>query len=716
MSDQTTNPRARWFRSVIVLSGIGILVLAMARLLQNPELRASGFLLQFLILGTAAAVSRRFAIPLPGRGVASFVTGVAVASLLLHGWEFAVVVMSLGMIVGELSLRRLSVPDALANTGHLALATGLVGNLYDVVGGVSGAPAVQVENLVPLTCAIILLPVVVNSTFYLELSLASASAWVDAHLTLRWEAITALGGNALAVAWVGLLAAAAPLLQTLAVAVALLGLSWLVFWVVRTAVRADELRLVQGIADTVAAETNIQRTFGRIRELAGQLVPCENMGFARYDHASNEMVVVSDTAVAAGTRFDASLGVTGEAVRQGKPVVASVLSHSEIMLPLEEGFGSEILVPLFQNDRLVGAWSVRHANPTVFRSADAELLNLLAPQLALSLNVGSTIEPFARTSLETMAYVEQLSALSSAIQSSARAVAEGTRQAETEAARASREAERAVDLVERLIQGLRETARAGSETEETTATVAQTALEVHETSSRVTEQIGQVGSTIERGVAEVRHLREAANDVGDFAETIASIANQTNLLALNATIEASRTGAQGKGFAVVADEVRNLAEQSAEAARRMGRSAQEARGAIDRSARVLEDLGSQLSQLAEASQQWSGRLSQVMASAEATREAGRLVISLPRDNLGLAEETCRMLTEARSAADRSASEAAKVGAAASSQADLLQQLTRATSELTSLVRQLTRSTAILHDEPTTGSARVGFSEHARDKV
>ncbi len=54
----------------------------------------------------------------------------------------------------------------------------------------------------------------------------------------------------------------------------------------------------------------------------------------------------------------------------------------------------------------------------------------------------------------------------------------------------------------------------------------------------------------------------AANEIGDFTNTISDISGQINLLALNATIEAARAGEAGKGFAVVADEIKTLAEQT----------------------------------------------------------------------------------------------------------------------------------------------------------
>jgi methyl-accepting chemotaxis protein len=65
-------------------------------------------------------------------------------------------------------------------------------------------------------------------------------------------------------------------------------------------------------------------------------------------------------------------------------------------------------------------------------------------------------------------------------------------------------------------------------------------------------------------------LGDSSTQIGEIVVVIDTIARQTNLLALNAAIEAARAGDAGRGFAVVADEVRQLAEQSANSARKIG--------------------------------------------------------------------------------------------------------------------------------------------------
>ena len=58
------------------------------------------------------------------------------------------------------------------------------------------------------------------------------------------------------------------------------------------------------------------------------------------------------------------------------------------------------------------------------------------------------------------------------------------------------------------------------------------------------------------------------------------LATQSHVLSLNASIEAVRAGEAGKGFGVVAAEVRGLADQSGQAAARIGKLVQEIQSAI----------------------------------------------------------------------------------------------------------------------------------------
>src|SRR5216117_3676702 len=191
------------------------------------------------------------------------------------------------------------------------------GPMYERLGGLLGADALDATNLAPLAALLALLPVVVNATFYLELALGRSLAWVDAWLTARWETIVYACSAGLALAWLRLAHAGLGPVETFVAGAVLATATATSVYVVRLGVRADELALIQGLSQVIARDISLAKSFARIQELTRRLVPWEQMGFARYDSRTNQMELVADTAAGGRTsfRFDANAGLTGEAVR-----------------------------------------------------------------------------------------------------------------------------------------------------------------------------------------------------------------------------------------------------------------------------------------------------------------------------------------------------------------------------------------------------------------
>jgi len=656
--------------------------------------------LSAVALIAAAALGRRFGIPLPGNGFSSYVTGVMLYAILDRGWAFAAVIAPFAMLIGDLLLRRVPPRAALGNAAHLTTGCTLVGLLYGRLGGETGAAALSAANLGPLAAAIVLLPIVVNGTFYLDLALGQAIAWVDARLTLRWEAVVSLVSAALALAWFALAHGGLASGPAAALAAALAVATGGSVYVIRLGVHADELGLIQRLAQVIAADMSLSRSFARVQELTRQLVPWEQMGFARYDPRTRQMELLADTAAESGAtfRFDADAGLTGEAVRLHRAIVARSLARDQVVVPGRETPGSEMLVPLYHAGQLMGLWSVRHSDPAVYRDSDGELLELLAPQLALLLAIDGSLRPVTGASDQTTQYVQTLTATAEEIHASSQEVAASAQRASHGAGGAATLVAAAASEAGQLKTSAGELATAGDRTREAGSQMEKTAEKVRTGTQAAVRQLTDLGTTTEESAAEVRRLRDVAAQVEKFSETVGFIANQTNLLALNATIEAARAGVHGRGFAVVADEVHKLAEESGREARNVGKSVQDTRRALDRAAQLLERIRGDLAEVVQHSADWVQDLDRIAEAAAETARAGKRVAEVARASTDLASKITDTLGQARTAAQTSTQEAEAVAGAAAEQLRAIEDLAQGATELSVLADKLSQALRFMRGE------------------
>ena len=687
-------------RVIVSLAGLAAFGAGLVAFARGTATAGDNGVLAGLALVFAAAVARRYGIALPGNGFSSYVVGVMLFAILDRGWAFAAVVAPFAMVVGDVLLRRLPLRAALNNAGYLTVGTTLVGLMYERAGGQTGAAALTAGNLGLVALVIALLPVVVNGTVYLDLALSQTMAWVDARLTLRWETIIYLASAGLALGWLAFTRSKLPTGPGALIAAALILATLGSLYVMRLGVHADELRLVQRLAQAIAAEMTLSRSFSQVQQLTRQLVPWEQMGFARYDARERQMELLADTASQAGTafRFDADAGLTGEAVRLRRAVVAHGLAQDQVVLPGGETPGAEMLVPLYHAGQLVGLWSVRHSDPAMYRHSDGELLELLAPQLALMIAIEGSLRPVTGASDQTTQYVQTLTATTQEIHASSQEVAASAQRASDGAAQAAALVTTTAAEAQQLKDSATELATAGDRTREAGSQMEKTAEKVRAGTQSAVRQLTDLGATTEESAAEVRRLRDVAGQVEKFSETIGFVANQTNLLALNATIEAARAGVHGRGFAVVADEVHKLAEESGREARNVGKSVQDTRRALDRAAQLLERIRGDLGEVVQNSADWVKDLDRIAEAAAETARAGKHVAEVGRQSAELAARITQTLGQARSAAQTSTQEAEAVAAAASEQLRAIEDLAHGANELSALADKLSQALRFMRGE------------------
>jgi methyl-accepting chemotaxis protein/putative methionine-R-sulfoxide reductase with GAF domain len=687
-------------RALVVLGAAGAVAAAATALATGRAPLGAGVAPEIVVLAVVGALARRSGIPLPGNGFSSYILGVTAFAILDRGWPFGVLIAPAAMLTGDLALRRLHPSAALNNAAHVTAGSAVAGLAYARMGGATGPDALASANLLPLVALLVLLPCVVNGTFYLELALGRRLAWVDARLTARWESVVYVCSVGLALGWLALAHTSPGGTQMVVIGAVLAGATLASGSVIRRAVRADELALLQDLSQAIARDISLARTFQRIQELARRLVPWEQMGFARYDAGSNEMELVADTGASdrGRFRFDANAGLTGEAVRLRRPVVARALSAEQVVVPGREQPGSEVLVPLYHAGELVGLWSVRHSDPTMYRESDGDMLALLAPQLALMLAIEGSVQPVVGASDRATAYIQTLSATTEEIHASSEEVAASARRASAAAAQAASLVGALARDSAQLTEHAREVAAAGEQTRESGAQMEQTIEKIRLATQAAVRRLTDLGVTTEESAGEIRRLRDVAEQVEKFSETIGFIANQTNLLALNATIEAARAGVHGRGFAVVADEVHKLAEESGREARNVGKSAQDARRALDRAAQLLERVRSDLGDVVQRSTDWVQDLTRITDTASGTAVAGKRVADLAH---GITERAGRMsqsLEQAKTGVDSSTQETETVAAAAAEQLRAIEGLARGATELVALAQNLAKAVRFVRGE------------------
>jgi methyl-accepting chemotaxis protein len=677
--------RDQFLRASVDVGALGALAIVIA-----SSTYPSPFpVLEYVLLVAAAAATRRYGLALPGKGFSSLVLGVVLFALLRHGWGFAALVAPVGMLAGDLPLRRLRLRVAVANASHLTFGVAVVGFLYQAAGGSFGGSALAPPNVLPFLLLLVALPVVVNGTFYAELALSESPAWVDAGITLRWEAAVFLLSALLALGWVELVSRNLEPRLTVGFAAALVALTFVAHWFADKGIRADELGLVEQLSGAIAADVNLERSFPTIQALTQRLVPWTQMGLSRFDAAHREFVQVVDTDPERqpGLRTPGDLGLAAEAGRSRRPVVAGLEGDSAARVQ-----GCELVIPLYQGDSLVGAWSLRHADAAMYRAADGAILNLVAPQLALSLAVHGILEPLLESSDQTAGYVEHVTATSEEIHASSEEVAAAAQGAEAGAAEAAERVGRAETAMTDLRAAAHDAALAGEETHRSVQEMERAAQAVRSATAATATNLSRIGKTVEQSVAEVERLREASEHVVRFAETIGAIANQTNMLALNATIEAARAGQHGAGFAVVAEEVRRLAEESAKESQRAATSTAETRRVIDHAAQLLEKMREEIEDVAAAANRWIEELEGIVRAAETAAHLSSRMVEFPRRNAERTAEMQTALAEVKAAAATSAGEAKVVAAAAAEQLKAIEDLSQSALELSASAERLAAAT------------------------
>ena len=147
------------------------------------------------------------------------------------------------------------------------------------------------------------------------------------------------------------------------------------------------------------------------------------------------------------------------------------------------------------------------------------------------------------------------------------------------------------DIASRIATQASSVEQTAASMEEITAAVQQNAEHAAQANTLVagaSDAATEGGEAVQRVVATMGEIQQAARRIAEITGVIEGIAFQTNILALNAAVEAARAGEHGKGFAVVAAEVRALAQRSAAAVKEIDALTAASASTVEEGYRIAE--------------------------------------------------------------------------------------------------------------------------------
>ncbi len=359
-------------------------------------------------------------------------------------------------------------------------------------------------------------------------------------------------------------------------------------------------------------------------------------------------------------------------------VVSAVMTVRAVILPLRR---------LVKATERVGAGDLR---PVDLGPMPRELGQLAAAVGRMSEGLGGVVGSVADVSGALTEHASQLSSRSEQLTESASQVSRSITAVSQSAERQALSMRDADALLGELRSAAARSSGAGQRVVAVADGIRRTAATHQGQLAAASATLLELHQVVERTTSAVEHLDRAAASVSEFVALTGELAAQTELLALNAAIEAARAGGAGEGFAVVAGEIRQLAETSAEGARRIAKTV----AILDEQVRLVASTAASGRERVTGVEDVAGgvtrALAEIVAAVEEVSQAAGTVAREAASHRELADRLAATGADVARAAQGNARAAQLVSDSAIDQSTATREIATAATTLVATADRLTR--------------------------
>ena len=326
--------------------------------------------------------------------------------------------------------------------------------------------------------------------------------------------------------------------------------------------------------------------------------------------------------------------------------------------------------------------------PDVAVKNSDEIGDLAASFNSMKKNLRDMIFRVANSSEQLAASSEELTASAHQSAEAANQVANSIVEIASSSEMQAAEADKIMSVAQEMAGRMNQMSHSSQEVSGIAASTSQAAEEGGLAVDQTVEQMNAIGESAAKMQTSVVELGKSSQEIREIISLISSIAGQTNLLALNAAIEAARAGEQGRGFAVVAEEVRKLAEESNQAAKKIGLLVEKNESNLDQVITVnqagLAGIQTGISQVHEAGAIFKNIVGSVQRLSAQVQEMSHSMNQLAGGN----ESLVASIREIDAASKKAASEAQMVSAATEEQSASMEEIAASSQSLAMLATDL----------------------------